>query len=180
MTDKIDREMQDKLAEILKAGVTDDAMKALHKKLEDITCYIEDDLMYRLKDDLAPNLAAYVADMAQRAVEMLLEGNEDQMRRYLSCEKRGEDGSYIGWNGRSDGQRYGAKRADADQHPVIHGELFETGCIALRQRIVEAHRDLLVNERVLDLEDQVKSLVAQVNKATAEKEKMWERLRQCA
>ena len=50
--------------------------------------------------------------------------------------------------------------------------------IALRAQIVEAHRDLIANERILDLEDQVKCLVLQVNKANQEKEKMWERLRE--
>lgn len=181
MTDKIDEEMQDRLRAILAEGVSDDTMKAINKKAEDIRCYIEDDVMYRLKDDLAPNLAAFAADMAQRAVEMILEGNEDQMRRYLSCEKRGDDGQYIGWTGRSDPPPvWGRPRTDAEQHPIIHGQLFEQGCIALRKKIVEAHRDLLVNERILDLEDQVKSLVAQVNKANVEKEEMWQRVRSYA
>ena len=180
MTDKIDKEMRDKLAAILEGGVTDDAMKACRKKLEDITCYIEDDLMYRLKDDLGHNLACFAADMAQRAVEQILEGHEDQMRRYLSCEMRGEDGEYIGWTGRFNPSAWGARQDITEQHPVIHGLLFEQGCIALRKKIVDAHRDVLVNERILDLEDQVKSLVGQVNKANAEKEKMWERLRASA
>lgn len=176
MTDKIDKEMRDQLAAVLEGGVSDDAMKACRKKLEDITCYIEDDLMYRIKDDLAHNLACYTADMAQRAVEMLLEGNEDQMRRYLSCEKRGEDGEYIGWNGRQDGFTMGDKDMGR-QHPVIHGKLFEQGCIALRKQIVDAHRDVLVSERILDLEEQVKSLVAQNVKLTQERERLYERVR---
>jgi len=176
MTDKIDDEMRKRLAAILEAGISDDTMKAINKQVEHIRCDIEDDVMYRLKDDLAPNLAAFAADMAQRAVEMLLEGNDDQMRRYLSCEKRGEDGQYIGWTGRYDPKAWGARRDISEQHPIIHGKLFEQGCVALRKRIVDAHRELLANERILDLEDQVKSLVAQVNKANAEKERMWERL----
>ena len=52
-----------------------------------------------------------------------------------------------------------------------------TLAVALRKKIVDAHRDLLVTERILDLEDQVKSLVEQVNKANAEKESLYERLR---
>jgi len=39
---------------------------------------------------------------------------------------------------------------------------------------------LMRDERIRDLEDQVMSLVAQVNKAIAEKEAMWERLRNAA
>ena len=180
MTDKIDQEMRDKLTAILEGGVTEDAMKACLKKLQNIICCIEDNLMYRLKDDLAPMLSGFAADMAQRAVEMMLEGNEDQMRCYLSCEKRGEDGSYIGWTGRSDSNTWGAKRDISEQHPVIHGSLFEQGCVALRKKIVNAHRDVLVSERILDLEDQVKSLVAQNVKLTYERERLYERVRASA
>jgi hypothetical protein len=43
--------------------------------------------------------------------------------------------------------------------------------------IVEAHRDLITDQRILDLEDQVRSLVAQNNKLAFEKEKMWQRVR---
>lgn len=181
MTDKIDQDMQDRLAAILADGISDDSMKSINKHVERIRDDIEGDVMYRLKDELAPSLAAFAADMAQRAVEMILEGNEDQMRRYLSCEKLGEDGKYIGWTGRSDSPSgWGRPRDIEEQHPVIHGQLFEQGCVALRKKIVEAHRDLLTTERIIDLEDQVKSLVAQLNKANAEKDAMWERLRAVA
>lgn len=180
MTDKIDRELITQLAETLSKGVTDEAVTALKKKVEEITCYIEDDIMWRLKDDLAHNLAAHAADMAQRAVEMLLEGNEDQMRRYLSCDKRGPDGEYIGWTGRSDSRVWGNPRRDEDWHPVIHGQLFEQGAVALRKKIVDAHRDLLVNERILDMEDQIKSLVAQNVKLTKELEELRQRVRDAA
>lgn len=102
MTDKIDKDMQDRLQAILADGISDDSMKAINKHVDRIRDDIEGDVMYRLKEELAPNLAAFAADMAQSAVESILEGNEDAMRRYLSCEKRGEDGQYIGWTGRSD------------------------------------------------------------------------------
>lgn len=178
MTTKIDDGLRKALAESLAAGITDEAFEPIHRKLKSAVDDLEADFLYRLKDDLALNLAAHAADMAQCAVEMILEGNEDQMRRYLSCEKRGEDGEYIGWTGRGDFKvPFIRNREDHEQHPVIHGELFEQGAVALRKKIVDAHRDLLVNERILDLEDQVKSLVAQVNKAIAEKEAMWERVR---
>lgn len=178
MTDKIDAGLQKALSDAIAAGIDADAEKVLKKKLDDVTYYFEEALMGDLKYNLAPMLAGYAAEMAQRAVEMLLDGNEDQMRRYLSCERRGDDGSYIGWNGRSDG--YTGNRDIAGQHPIIHGKLFEQGCVALRMRIVEAHRDLLANERILDLEDQVRSLVAQNNKMESEKERMADRLRAVA
>lgn len=177
MSKIVDTNISVALADSLQAGVTDESFAPIVKKFRDTMQDLEDDLLYRLKDDLANHLAAYAAQMASHAVEMILEGNEDQMRRYLSCEKRGEDGEYIGWTGRSDSSYFGRQREDHEWHSVIHGSLFEQGAVALRKKMVDAHRDLLVNERVLDLEDQVKSLVAQVNKANAEKEEMWERIR---
>ena len=176
MTD-IHAEIADGLRKSLEAGLSDEAVKALSKKVDDITCFIEDDIMYRLKDEMAPNLVSFVEDMARKTVECLLEGNADQMRRYLSCEKRDNDGQYIGWTGRFNPGAWGARQHVSDQHPIIHGELFEQGCIRLRRDIVNAHADLLKTERILDLEDQVRSLVEQVNKANSEKEKMWERVR---
>lgn len=175
--DEIHKEIADGLRKSLAAGLSEEAVKALTKKVEDITCFIEDDIMYRLKDEMAPNLVSYVEDMAQKTVECLLEGNADQMRRYLSCEKRDETGEYIGWTGRFNPGGWGARRNVEEQHPIIYGEFFEQGCIRLRRDIVNAHADLLKTERILDLEDQVRSLVEQVNKASAEKEKILERLR---
>jgi len=171
-------ELSAKLRAVLTSGVSDDTVKAMGKKIEEITCMVEDDLMYRMKDDLAPNLVTWVQEMARRTVEALLEGgphSEDQMRRYLSCDKRDEDGKYHGWTGRFDPEGFGS-RNQIDQHRIIHGELHESGCIRLRRDIVNAHADLLKNERILDLEDQVKSLVLAHNKAVAEKDDMWRRL----
>lgn len=166
---KIDQELQDQLRAVLAAGVSDDAMKAVKKAAESIVYDIETDLEYRIKDDLADHLVGWVVDMATNAVEQILAGNEDQMRRYLSCEKRGPDGEYIGWTGRSDAPSYGLRRREPHEwHQVIHGKLFEHGAVALRKSIVEAHRDMFGNERILDLEDQVKSLVAQVNRKEEE------------
>lgn len=166
------RDIAEQLTESLQKGITDEAWKSINKSVDQIRCDIEGDIEYRLKEDLAGNLSCYVADMAEKVVKAILEGNEDQMRRYLGCE-------HGHWNGRSDGAHgYGRKQTDAEQHPVIHGKLFEQGAIRLRKDIVAAHSEMIVSERILDLEDQVKSLVAQVNKAIFEREKMWERVRE--
>ena len=50
----------------------------------------------------------------------------------------------------------------------------------MRAKTVNAHRDVLVSERILDLEDQVKSLVAQNVKLTYERERLYERVRASA
>lgn len=157
---KITDDIAARLEAELSKGVSEDAMKAIKKASDDIIYRIEDDIMWRLKDELAPQLTAFVVEMCQKTITALLEGNESEMQRYIQCDKR-----Y--WTGRGD-----------NFHSVIHGTLFEQGSIALRRKIVDAHRDTLVTERILDLEDQVKSLVAQVNKANREKDAMWERLRE--
>lgn len=180
MTDKIDRELRDGLTATLKAAFDEPLSDALKKAVRGIADDLESDLMYRAQDELAYNLACWTVDMAARAVEQLLAGNEDQMRRYLSCDKRAEDGEYLCYTGRSDSKYFGRRERAEEWHPVIHGRLFEQGALELRKKIVDAHRELLTNERIIDLEDQVKSLVAQVNKANAEREEMWQRVRQYA
>lgn len=179
MHDKIDQGLQDALLAVLEAGFSDRALKSARKRASELVGDLETDLEWSLKDSLAPMLVGWVAGMAERAVEQLLAGNEEQMRRYLSCEKRASDGKYLSWTGRNDDGSYPTNRPES-RHPVIHGKLHESSVIELRRKIVDAHRDLLVSERIKDLEDQVKSLVAQVNQANAEKDRMWERLRGAA
>jgi hypothetical protein len=174
---KIDEDLRTAFEQEITRGLTEKAIEGLQKDLRKVADSFEEDFMWNLKDNLAYNLTAYIADMAERAVEQMLAGNDDQMRRYLSCDKRGEDGQYIGWTGRGDGQEYGRQREDHERHPVIHGRLFEQGAIELRKKVATANEALIRDERIRDLEDQVKSLVAQVNKANAQKEEMWERLR---
>lgn len=167
---KIDEDLRTAFEQEISKGFTEKAIEGLQKDLRKVADSFEEDFLWNLKDNLAYNLTAHVAEMAERAVEQMLAGNDDQMRRYLSCDKRGEDGQYIGWTGRSDG--YGNP-----SHSVIHGRLFEQGALELRKKVAQANEALIRDERIRDLEDQVKSLVEQVNKANAEKERMWERLR---
>jgi len=146
------------LEDTIQQCLTDDAIKNASKKLKDVAADLESDFQYNLQADVAYNLAGWVYRMFEQSVEAMFKGDEAEMRRRLSC----QGGS---WTGR-----------DRD-HPVIHGKLFEIGAIALRKQVVEAHAELLKSERILDLEDQVKSLVAQVNKLEREKSEMWERVR---
>lgn len=155
----------------LSAGISDDTFKTITKKVDDILEQAQDDLVYRLKDNLADHLTTWVEEMAQRTVEQLLAGNEHQMRRYLGCDK-GQ------WSGRStEDSGWGRKRLPEEWHSVIHGRLFEQGTLALRKQIVDAYPELLKSQRILDLEDQVMSLVAQVVKLNREKEELYERVR---
>lgn len=171
---KINQELTDAFEAALTAGITEKAIERYNKDVRDLGDRIAGELEWMLRDELVPRVAEQVVMMAERAVEAMLAGNEGEMRRWLSCDKRGPDGEYIGWTGRTDG--YTARSRD-DFHPVIHGQLFEQGALELRKKVAEANEALLRDERIRDLEDQVKSLVLQVNKANAERERMWERLR---
>lgn len=178
MTDRIDSGLRDAIQAALDDGFSGDALKSARKQIENLVYELQSDLEFNIKDNAAANLSAWVVQMAENAVEQLLAGNEDRMRRYLSCEKRGEDGEYIGWTGRSDYKGWGRQRSDAEWHPVINGRIHEQGALELRKKIVDAHRDLLVNERIRDLEDQVKSLVSQVNAKEREIDGYRDRIRQ--
>lgn len=158
------------LRKTLESGISDDAMKAVQKQTNSILETIESDLNWRFKDELATNLVCWVADLASSAVDQLLRGNEDQMRRYLHCER--PYGSH--YNGRQDGYH---TRDPEGQHPIIHGQISSADFVNLRRELVNAHRDLITDERIKDLEDTVESLRLQVNRANADKEKMWERTR---
>jgi len=170
MTSELMEPLRAQLETALGDGLTDECMGQIKKQVNDLIYEIESDIDWRVKSELAPNLSAFVVDMAEKAVRAILDGNQAEMERYLGCE-RGH------WTGRSDSPEYGAKRKPHEWHTVIHGRLFDCGAMAVRRALVEAHRDLIADQRILDLEDQVRSLVAQVNKCEAEKEPLVERLR---
>lgn len=138
-------EIRWKLSDAIEAGFTEETVKRIKKKFDEIVYDIETDIEFGLKERLSTQLADFICSSAEHAVKQLLAGNEERMRSYLSA----KDGGYTG--------------RDRD-HQVIHGKLFETGPLELRKQIVDAHAELLKNERILDLEDQVRSLVEQVNK----------------
>jgi len=150
-------ELRQKLEETIDSALTEDVLERVSKKVRDAVSDVVEELDHQLKSDLAYNLAWWVEHMADHAVEAILNGDEEMMRRHLSC----QEGHYTG--------------RDKD-HPVIHCKLFEPGALELRKRIVDAHPELLKNERILDLEDQVKSLVEQVNKAEVRNEELIQRL----
>jgi len=170
MTDDIvarlrEEEIKAQLEAAFEAGISEENVTKATKKLRDA---LFDELAafeHEIQDNLAYNLVGFVADMAKRTVEAILRGNDDEMRRYLGCDRGA-------WTGRSDGSVWGHKREIDSWHPVIRGTLFETGSIALRRDIVAAHRDLITDERVKDLEDQVASLVEQNRKLQSKIERM--------
>lgn len=141
---KIDENLITELNKVLEEGLSENTKKTVIKRLEDILCYIEDDIQYDMIERSRYNLSSFVVKMAENAVNSILEGNEKRLKYYLSCNE------------------YNYTGRDRD-HSVIHGTLFESGPFELRKKIVEAYPELLKNERIKDLESQVSSLVNQLN-----------------
>lgn len=159
------------MRESLQKGVPDEAFEQIRKKLRDMADEMFSIIEDRVREDLAPVLSGFVKDNSAKVIKALLEGNEAEMRRYIGCREGW-------WNDRSDGDSgWGRKREIWEWHSVIHGKMFEHGYVVLRRQIVEAHRDLLTSERIKDLEDQVASLVAQVNREKATRELAEQRAR---
>lgn len=169
MRSEILSEDREAIYKALDEALAEDRFEGLRKKAASLAQDIAEEIEYSVQSNLASNLSYHVREMAGRAVEALLRGNHDEMVRWLKCDSRS-------YNGRSDG--FNVNRSIEQQHPVIHGKLFDTGAIALRRKIVEAHRDLITEQRILDLEDIVKSLVAQNNKLEREKCEWIERARE--
>lgn len=147
-TGRYDFTFRDQLIELFSVGLDDDTAKRVKKAVSDITDTIAEGIELWIKDDLAANLAGYVEDQSNRAIEAMLAGNVEMFRRYLSS-------STGGYTGRD------------HKHDVIHGRLFETGGIEHRKRLVDAFADVLKNERILDLESQAAALVLRINERDA-------------
>lgn len=114
------------------------------------------DVEFGVIDRMSETIEGFVRGMADNVVNAIIEGREDQMRRYLKLD---------GYTGRHEEKpAWGRPKDISEQHQVIHGELFEGNCIAIRRKMAQAHAGLIQNERIKDLEDQVASLVAQVRK----------------
>lgn len=143
----------------LEKGLTDEAMEKFKRRIKDVASDLESDMDYSIKESLAGNLVYFVEEMAKGIIKALLAGDEKQMRRYLMCD---------GYCARSD-DGYTRPWSLAEAHPAARiEEGREAEPIRLRRSIVEAHRDLIISERIKDLEDQVRSLVAQVKAGNAQ------------
>lgn len=147
-------ELRDRLSAALAEGVSDQAIAKAKKQMRDLCDEALDDFEWRIKDDLASNLAWQVHEWFRRAFEAMLDGNEDLFRRYLHAEKNGYTGR-------------------GKEHHIGHdGQLFEYGCTVWRRKLVDAFPEILKTERILDLEDQVRSLVEQIRKLEARNDKL--------
>jgi len=109
-----------------------------------------DDEFGRLIDSAADHISATATARAQAFLRQVLEGDKDAAMRLLGDPRGGERHRTIGCD------------AGKPWASVMRGMIFETGGIALRRRIVEAHAELLKSERIKDLESIVEGLRLQV------------------
>lgn len=140
---KIEHTLKEKLKGALEDALSSISLEKFKRKINDAYADIEYDIDYELKERMQYNLSYYVVDMTEKAINSILDGNEEALRRYLSC-------ALTSYSGR-------------DNTKIINGSLFEHGGMALRKKIVDAYPDLLKNERILDLESQVSHLVSTIN-----------------
>lgn len=141
MTDML-RDKRDEIRDALDEVIADADMKRLEKQAQDIADEIASTVEYNIKENLAAWLADHVRSNAEAAIEAILAGNEHEARRRLSLKPE----SY--YDGRSFQPWFNTS-----------SRLHESGPVELRRKIVEAHRDLITDARIADLEAQLKSLV---------------------
>lgn len=149
-----DEALRDRLQSLLKSAMPEEVMNVARRQIDDVFDEISDRFWRWVKDNMADELAGYARDMAKEIIEAIIAGDEDGLRRLLRC----KEGGYTG----RDGDHF---VSDND------GKLYEVHALQMRRRIVDAYPDLLKNERILDLEDQVRGLVKQVTDLRAELER---------
>ena len=117
-----------------------------------------------LFDDLYQDMEMYAADFivgvaAERTkafLNQVLQGDENAAAKLFEI---GESSRYVGFG-------YDAGKPWAK---LIHNKLFTLSAVELRRKLVEAHADLLSNERIKDLEAIVEGLTLQIKNLNAKK-----------
>ena len=135
--------------EIVKAFLDDRSRKQLKKEVGEII----DEEFDRLEEYANDSISDTAAGRAEAFVERVLEGDDDAAR--------------VLFVSRSDRYRTGGYDNGKPWAHLIHGRLFETRGIQLRRKIVEAHADLIRNERIADLESIIEGLEIQIREQDA-------------
>ena len=136
------------LSQTLEKGLTEESAQNVKRQAQGILNDVLEDVQWRLECDAASNIAYHVQDLFKKGFEAMLNGNEEEFRRWIFAS---------GYTGRE----------YSHLAPVVHRQLFDTGPIELRRQLVEAYPELLRNERIADLECQVEALVKQVSQLEA-------------
>ena len=137
----IRRDAGEQLAKSLQIEIGEADMTKLTKQLVTLSEEISEGVLWNLKDNLASWLADHVSSTASSVIEAIIAGNEQEARRYLGL----KPSAY--YDGR-----------DFKPWFATSSTLHEAGPVELRRKIVEAHRDLITDERIVDLESQLAAL----------------------
>lgn len=156
-------EFTEKVSEALSRGVNEASLQKIAGQLSKVMDQYYDCLMDDLQAYLAENIMDKVVERSESAIESILSGDVETAKVYL-----GIPGPYA-----ADGAV--SYRKLIPSHPVLNGVLFENDSLKLRKSIADAHPTLIKDQRILDLEDQVNSLVKQVNQKDIEINRVRER-----
>jgi len=134
--------------------------KAITREIEQIVS----DEFDRLEEYAGSFISDVAASRAEKFLEKVLSGDEDAAMWLL-----GDESGYSRYraNGLDNGKPWAS---------LIHGRLSETNMIKLRREIVDAHAELLVSERIADLDSIVAGLEDQIRKQDAEISNLRDRL----
>lgn len=135
-----------------------------HEKLLSNAFYEVIDAEYnRLEENAAEFLENCAASRAETFLKRVLDGDEKAAMALLGDERGGDRHKQYGYD------------AGEPWAKMIHGNLFETSGIEMRRQIVEAHPDLIISERIKDLESIVEGLKLQIKKQDQEIERLRDR-----
>jgi len=102
----------------------------------------------KLEEDASEHITRCAASRAEAFLERVLKGDKDAALALINP-----------W-----GDRYRASGCDTGEPwaHLIHGRLFQTNTMELREQIVKTHQELFESERIKDLESIVDGLTRQV------------------
>ena len=141
-------------------GLLEGNRKAITAEIEQIVNN-EFDRLEKYASEFICQTAAY---RAQNYLEKVLAGDEKAAAELLDADHR----SRYRQGGYKDGEPWPS---------LIHGRLFLTRSMELRKAIVEAHADLIRNERIADLEAAVDGLTQQLQRTERDLESCRNRYR---
>lgn len=135
-------ERRDEIRAALDLEIGEQDFKKLEKQSRALSEEISEGLLWNIKDNLGDWIASEIRHGAVQTIEAIIKGNMPEARRYLGLSPEGRDGRE--WFGK----------------PWFDGfsRLHEFGGVAVRHAIADAHKDLITDERIVDLEGQIKGL----------------------
>jgi len=130
-----------------KKFVSDRNLKAINSLINEI---IDDE-----HDELEERASQFISDKAacraEKFLERVLNGDEDAAMALFGDENGGSRRSL---GGHDAGEAWAS---------YWHGTIFETGGVKLRRQIAEAFPDLIISERIKDMEATVEGLTKQID-----------------